>query len=197
MRILYDHQAFVMQRYGGISKYFASLSSGISQTRNITSDVKVLHTENGYLCPESNVLSIALGNQFLKKKSRMERWNRRYSQYLIQRDDFDVFHPTYYDPYFLDYIKKPYVITVHDMIHELFPEYFSSQDPTALNKRRVIGRADHVIAISESTKKDLQNLLGVAESKISVVYHGLFEPAVSSIDHTTKAFKTSGAYILF
>src|SRR5690606_25160353 len=144
MRVLYDHQAFVMQRYGGISKYFASLSSGMSHGGDVIADVKILHTDNGYLSSKNHVLPFAFGRRWLKKKSRMERWNKRYSTYLIQQNDFDLLHPTYYDSYFLEYTRKPYVITVHDMIHELFPEYFHMQDPTALNKRKVIGKAAHV-----------------------------------------------------
>ena len=47
--------------------------------------------------------------------------NRRESIKRLNEQDFDIFHPTYYNPYFLKYIKtKPYVLTVYDMIHELY-----------------------------------------------------------------------------
>ena len=48
---------------------------------------------------------------------------------LILNTNFDVFHPTYYDLYFLNYIKKkPFVVTIHDTIYEVYPEMFSSRD---------------------------------------------------------------------
>ena len=54
------------------------------------------------------------------------------------RDRFDLFHPTYYDPYFLDAIgSRPFVLTIHDMIPELYCEYYPLGDPTAA----ALGRA--------------------------------------------------------
>ena len=41
--------------------------------------------------------------------------NRIYSDRCICfANDFDLFHPTFYDDYFLKRLKKPYIITVHD-----------------------------------------------------------------------------------
>lgn len=197
MHLLLDHQAFVMQRYGGISKYFAALSSGILLDEEIDHKLKLLYTENGYLSKKSNVLSDIPGHWLLKKTSRMERWNRRYFSLLLKQNNYDVFHPTYYHPYFLDHVQKPYVITVHDMIHELFPEFFHPHDPTAQFKRKVIERASHIIAISESTKHDLQRLLNVPDHKVSVVYHGWFSP--KSNEKVREERLTSGdkRYVLY
>ena len=83
-----------------------------------------------------------------------------------------MFHPTYYDPYFLDYVKRPYVITVHDMIHERFPEMYPQQDRTSEFKRMSVMNADRIIAISQWTKKDIMDIYGIQEEKIDVVYHG-------------------------
>ena len=47
-----------------------------------------------------------------------------YSQ--IKNLQYDIFHPTYYDNYFLAHLKKPLVLTVHDMIHEKYAEYFGN-----------------------------------------------------------------------
>jgi glycosyltransferase involved in cell wall biosynthesis len=116
-----------------------------------------------------------LGERLLKKQRKLERWNKKYSKYMIKKNDFDLLHPTYYHPYFLTKLKKPFVLTVHDMIHELFPEYFSPHDHFVPFKRTTITRADHIIAISESTKRDLQHIFNIPEEKISVVYHGYQE----------------------
>ena len=58
------------------------------------------------------------------------------------------------------------------MIHEKFAHYFFNRDTTKKNKPHAVHRADHVICISENTRQDLVNLLGVPKEKTSVVYLG-------------------------
>ncbi|MBD3328963.1 glycosyltransferase [Candidatus Dojkabacteria bacterium] len=85
--------------------------------------------------------------------------------------DYDILHPTYYDPYFLEHIdNKPYVITVFDFIHEIFPEYFPLSDPTSIYKKKILGKASKLIAISEQTKMDLIKFYEIPEDKVDVVY---------------------------
>jgi glycosyltransferase involved in cell wall biosynthesis len=94
---------------------------------------------------------------------------------LLDKQDFDVFHPTYYDPYFLEHLNKPLVITIHDLIYELFPEFFPPSDKTAQQKGILIRKADHIITVSNNTKLDLIKHYGIDESKISVIYHGVMQ----------------------
>lgn len=106
--------------------------------------------------------------------------NRNRSLSAISKGAFDVFHPTYYDTFFLDDLGgKPFVLTIHDMTHERFPQYFSAKDCTIANKKLLATHATRIIAISESTKKDIVELLGIDESKIDVIYHGLDARAVA------------------
>jgi glycosyltransferase involved in cell wall biosynthesis len=82
----------------------------------------------------------------------------------------DVFHPTYYDPYFLDLIGDiPFVLTIYDMSHELYPQLFSRFDFTAENKKKVSAKANRIIAISEHTKNDIISLLNIPASKVDVI----------------------------
>jgi glycosyltransferase involved in cell wall biosynthesis len=99
--------------------------------------------------------------------------NRPQSEKLLSRQDFDIFHPTYYDTYFLKYIDdKPFVLTIHDMIHEIYPWYFPTEDRTSANKKLLAQKAARIIAVSENTKNDIVRFLGVDEEKITVIYHG-------------------------
>jgi glycosyltransferase involved in cell wall biosynthesis len=105
-----------------------------------------------------------------------------------------VFHPTYYDPYFLRYLKgKPFVLTVHDMIYELFPEYFTEDKYTVQNKRILISSASRINVISESTKKDLLRLFPEVENKITVVYHGCSFPVLDGITEKEDYILFTGA----
>ena len=69
----------------------------------------------------------------------------------------DIVHPTYYrvlTPSALARADQPVIITVFDMIHELFPE---RNDPLCIAeaKRACIKRADSILCISEHTRRDL------------------------------------------
>lgn len=172
MKILFDHQAFSNQKYGGISRYFANLHYGLSASTDVESKLGLVFTHNAYINKKS-LPAGGLLEPIIKKQSRRNKYNKWYCRHLLRQGDFDVFHPTYYNPYFLDSVKKPFVITVHDMIHELYPHYFATQDAlTAGYKKQVINKADHIIAISECTKRDLQKFYSIPDDKITVIYHG-------------------------
>lgn len=66
----------------------------------------------------------------------------------------------------------PCIFSIPDMQHEKFPEYF---DPNVLRWRRLqMARSamatDHIITISEFSKKDIVKHLQIDESKVSVTY---------------------------
>ena len=166
-KVLYDAQIFTSQKFGGISRYFVELMKNMPY--DISTDLSASFSHNIYL-PEVKDIRDFPSIPF--KKDLVKMLNHRRSVSQIVKGDFDVFHPTYYNPYFLEKLKRPFVITVHDMIHERFPESFSADDPTRECKRRVVFAADHIIAISQSTKNDLIEMYNLPEDKISVVYHG-------------------------
>lgn len=173
IKVLYDYQAFSMQQHGGISRYFANLHSQLANGLEVKSSLGVRYSRNQYLKNYSQSYTPFFSS--LLSNHKMYKLNRAYSKYLIGKNDFQLFHPTYYEPYFLSLIKKPFILTVHDMIHEIFPEYFSHNDLFAQYKRKLVEKASHIIAISNSTKNDLQNMLGVLDEKVTVVYHGYKE----------------------
>jgi len=84
----------------------------------------------------------------------------------------DIIHPTYYEPYILNRKRGKLVITVHDMIHEIYPDYFHEEDTTREKKKQLIYNADGIIAISNNTKTDILKFYpDVDEEKIKVIYH--------------------------
>jgi glycosyltransferase involved in cell wall biosynthesis len=182
IKVLFDHQKFSEQKYGGISRIFAHLVGGIKKSDEFASKLGVLYADNYYIKDEPQPLNNALGRFLLKKAKRAYKWNKWYSKYLIKKNDFDVFHPTYFHPYFLKHINKPYVLTVHDMIYERLPDYFPLTDPLPGWKKETVQRAAGVIAISESTKRDLVELLKVPEDKVTVIHHGIDPDAALNIE---------------
>jgi glycosyltransferase involved in cell wall biosynthesis len=112
-----------------------------------------------------------------------------YSLKQVENNDFDIFHPTFFDSYFLPYLKKPFVMTIHDMA----PEIFNFSKEQIRGKIKQATRASRIIAVSENTKKDIIRYLNVPEEKIEVIYHG-YVP--SEVDNHTKSI-IEGPYILY
>lgn len=183
VKIFFDHQKFTTQKYGGISRYFANVINKIKTEEDYSYLLGVLYSKNHYIKNEPQILNNSIGNTFLQSTygTKAYKVNQLYCKYLLQKNDFDVFHPTYYDPYFIGKLKKPLVTTIHDMTHERLPEYFWAQDSLTRNKRLNIEYCDQIIAISETTKNDLIKYSDVDPGKIKVIYHGidLDEPFIS------------------
>lgn len=175
IKVQFDHQTFSMHRFGGISRYFASIQESLNKEAEFEFERGILYTTNHYLKDESFPLPKWIGDIFLQKERRRSKWNKRYSKLKIKKNDFDVFHPTYYNPYYLRKLNgPPIVLTVHDMIHELFPEYFPHFDDTIYLKRISIENADHFIAVSQTTADDLKRLFNIPDEKVTVIHHGFY-----------------------
>lgn len=168
--VLYDNQIFDLQRFGGISRYFCEILKRLS----IKKDIAVRYSINYYLTTyRLGKHRIPLPRFIFKHfRSIFHDQNRELSKKLLQQKNKFLFHPTYYDPYFLKYIgDNPYVITVHDMIHEKFPSSFQDVSKIISQKKEVITHASRIIAISQNTKEDIIKLLHISPDKIDVIYH--------------------------
>ncbi len=193
MKILFDHQAYTIQEYGGISRYFHEL---ISKFDNIQEhcELSLKYSKNVYL----NNKSLPLDGINFKGKQRIFFYiNKRNSIQKIKGQRFDLFHPTYYDPYFLEYIgEKPFVVTFLDMIHEKFIHTYPELANDSINlrdKKLLAEKASRLIAISQSTKNDMVEILGVNADKIDVVYLGSSFDASSASNEPFYDFK----YLLY
>ena len=99
-------------------------------------------------------------------------WRSVGVRHAVKRDGVEIFHGLSHElPYGLPKgVKK--VVTMHDLIVMRFPEFFKPSDRVIhrVKMRHACRVADVVVAISEQTKRDLVELLGVPEEKIKVVY---------------------------
>jgi glycosyltransferase involved in cell wall biosynthesis len=71
-------------------------------------------------------------------------------------------------------MPRPYVVTIHDMVNLFYNEEKISALHMNLRRyrfRRGLTRASRVIAVSEATKRDVENLLGVPSGRITRVYN--------------------------
>ena len=119
MRILYDGQIYKYQAAGGISRYFANLISKLPQS--FTPHLTVTYRDK-VLYPTHPNLKALTYKQFrpLRLSNQLEKY------YFRSVNDFnviDIAHPTYYSlltKQKLSQYQFPVVITVYDLIHEIF-----------------------------------------------------------------------------
>ncbi|MFD1144047.1 glycosyltransferase family 4 protein [Larkinella insperata] len=173
MKILFDHQAFTGVRYGGVSRYFYDLMITLRQ-KDIQTQLSILFSNNAYLLESGafRVQSFSYFLGFMPTNMLFSQVNRLWSIAKLKQDDYDVFHPTFFHPYFLNHAKKPYVLTYHDAIKDKFGARFGHIDNASKElKQQLLDRAARVIAVSENTKKDLVELFRIKPEKITVVHH--------------------------
>jgi glycosyltransferase involved in cell wall biosynthesis len=170
--VIYDHQMFSLQEYGGISRYFCELASRIHRIPGFQARVVAPVHFNSYLsaCPVPQTAAY-LPKRVPRSGFLYRATNALLSPLLTRASSPALIHRTYYAPH-AKRVDIPTVVTVFDMIHELFPDSFSANDPVIRNKRPCLERADHIVCISECTANDLVRLFGVARKKISVTYLG-------------------------
>ena len=175
-KILYDNQMFTFQRFGGVTRYFADLMYNLPADEFV-SEVHMRYCENHYVTETygHEYETISFPRNYRLRRLIYTLANRYIATNAVKHGDYDIFHPTYFNPYFLKHIKKrqkPFVLTIHDMTFERYPQDVLIYDRTIPHKKLLISEADHIIAVSENTKRDIVEILGIDPAKISVVHHG-------------------------
>jgi len=199
MRILFDFQIFNYQRFGGVSRYFFEIIRRLQESSQHQVALALAYSDNEYVMGDPVFSAVSRVPRSLYRTSirpklsifkplkipaladRMynflnppvEAVNEKRSCEMLRRGGVDVFHPTYYNGYYLNKLNGiPYVLTVYDMIHEQYPEFFPLSDETVYNKKIAMDGAARIIAISNNTKRDLLKYYDIDSSKIDVIYLG-------------------------
>lgn len=181
MKILLDPQTFNEQKFGGISRYHTAVFQELKNTADVAILCPIVYSDNLHLKEaglfqnfRNTIFNLPVWPKFLSKKISKIFKKKNISQTikLLKQQDFDLFIPTYYSPYFLEHLKeKPFVLTVYDMIHEVLPQYFTRDKHTVPNKKMLMEKATKIIAISQSTKNDIVRIYPhIDANKIEVVY---------------------------
>lgn len=197
MRVLYDHQIFTLQDYGGISRIYTELLKPDIAINKYIPRLLLKLSNNHYLTELNNVKYHSFfPDKYIPRKVQLMNFiNKQNSIHEIKKQAYDIFHPTYYNPYFIKHLNdKPFVVTFLDMIHERFSSQYPelAQDKKIYaDKKTVLERASSIIAISDSTKKDIITYFNVDEAKISVIH------LATSLQHTPAPSIVEGSYLLF
>ena len=168
--VVYDHQTFCMQRFGGISRYYCELADRIRRRLRVRV-VAPMHFNDYLAASPVPTLGVYVPLSVTGAGRPRSAINRLLATPLQRASRPDIVHRTYYIPYRAPR-RARIVVTVFDMIHELFPENFAPDDATSAFKRASVAAADHVMCISHSTASDLVRLFGTDSAKVSVAHLG-------------------------
>jgi len=177
------------QRYGGISRYVIELHRRLPDL-GVSSTVFAGVHRNGYLRGVDRVRGVHVPARF--QKARTRPFEERANEVLVRAwagsgGPSSVYHQTYYHGDAGKHRRGPVVVTAYDLIHAKLSQYFPPDDPTVADQRAAFARADLVLAISHSTAKDLQEVLGVPAAKISVTHLGVSAPTAGPRAATGRA----------
>jgi glycosyltransferase involved in cell wall biosynthesis len=108
----------------------------------------------------------------------------------LKKDQVDLFHGLSGEiPVGLKENGIPSIVTIHDLIFLRYPEYYSLIDRTIYTRKfkHAANAADLVVAISEQTKQDIIDFLGIDSKKIKVIYQGCHAAYKQEFSESEKA----------
>jgi glycosyltransferase involved in cell wall biosynthesis len=189
MKIAYTHPG-INQKVGGVSRYFFEIC--IRLQRRYDLNYVTRFSGNLYFKHILNNKKPFLENINFKGKSLLEFFlQKQYAKRLFKRETFDLIHHTGEYPQLFCFVKKtPVVITIHDLIPEI---YYPNETVRINNRKQCIHRASAVICVSNNTRNDLLRFFPeIPPEKVFVVYHGTEEKAPAAYRKNDK-----GNYILY
>jgi len=181
MKIGVDSRVLMDEHYSGVSEYAANLLRALSRPDQ-TNDYRLFY--NSFHNLDSRF-------RFLESERwsiNGTHWPNKIFNYVLQKflawpkidrilGGVDIFWSPHFNFTSLsDGSDKPRrIITVHDLSFLRYPEFFSARKNFwhfALNVKKILRTADKIIAVSENTKNDIIELIGVPTAKVQVIYSG-------------------------
>jgi glycosyltransferase involved in cell wall biosynthesis len=172
-RIAFDAR-YINDRYHGIGRYaFRLLENMIAQAPDY--DFVVYRGQDrdtrfywGDILNEPNV--------FLVEGPKPVYWPHEQLlwSYYIRRDDIDLFHTPYFAVPLLTHV--PVIMTVHDMIFEIYPEYMplAWMRPYYMYMMKFgLRKARKIITVSKNTAKEMEYFYKFSRGKLVVVQEGV------------------------
>ncbi len=182
--------------------------------RNLVKELQVLDKKNEYVLfvrkADYDKVKFQISNDKFHIRIADIRWHTIDEQlklpHILDKENVDLVH----FPYFSVPVgyKKPFVMTIHDLILNHFPTGKASKLPLYLYQLKRLGydyvvkkavkRAQKIIVPLNAVRDDLVATLGVKEEKVAVTYEGFDEKIISkdksSIDDTKYFLYVGNAY---
>jgi glycosyltransferase involved in cell wall biosynthesis len=189
-----DHR-LTYYRKGGISTYMTRLTQSLAELDRHNRYTVFHSRKDKNFSPPNGFRAAALWTPC------HHRYERTALSVELARFRLDVLHsPDFIPPY---RGAKRHVITVHDLTFMHYPQHITSESRRYYNVQidYAVRHADHILTDSESSKRDMVNMLGVAEEKITVHILGVEEhftpPTDEAIAHWREKLHLPEIYWLF
>src|SRR5882672_10236637 len=177
--------------------------------RNLLRHLARIDRENEYvlLCHEPDMgVAAQLGSNFravLEPSANYSIREQFHVPWVLLREKPDVFHaPHYVLP---TTIRCRSVVTIHDCIHLMFPQYLPNRAAYAYARAAMWSAAkqsDRILTVSEASKRDILHFFNVPPDKISVVYNAIderfwIEPTAEEIERVRERFQLDQRFVLY
>lgn len=185
MTIGIDIRVLMDAQYSGVAEYTYNLVQALLTEDKVNDYVLFYNSAKDvsarlpkFEAPNVRVISKTIPNKLLNYglfkiagRPKLDRW---------LGIKLDVFLMPHFN--FIAWPEAKNILTVHDLSFLHYPEFFSARKNfwhQAINPKKLIKEATQIVAISQSTKRDIIDLTGVSEDKIKVIYSGVspvFQP---------------------
>jgi glycosyltransferase involved in cell wall biosynthesis len=121
----------------------------------------------------------------------------------LGRESVTLFHaPHYVLP---PLVRCPSVVTIHDCIHLMFPQYLPNRLALAYARtsiRLAARRATRVMTVSESSKRDILRYVDIEPEKIAVIYNAYnerfgVEPREEDVVRVRERYQLHDEFVLY
>lgn len=143
------------------NKYLLFTDRDPQKDDDLKKEIEKLELENNF-----TIKFVSTENRFL--------WNLWLLPARLRKDKIDIFHTQYIAPFWLPQ-KIKLVLTIHDISFNFFPQYIKKSDLFFLKTLipRSIRRADKIITVSESEKKNIIDFYKIPQEKVDFTYNGV------------------------
>jgi len=160
---------------GGIGVYIRECISQLADIDKKNQYFVIVNKHgDGSFIPSADNFTILLSSITRKHYFIKDLWNLFFLPFLLKANNIDIyFNPRYILPFFKRNTKM--VVTLHDMIAFLYPEIWSGLSGFRIRNYIKLSsqRADVILTVSNSAKKDIVRILKIPEDKIKVIYCGV------------------------
>ena len=183
----------------GIGTYIRNLLRHLARTDH--------STEYVLLCGEADLgVAAQLGPNFRSVLEPSPNYSLReqvHVPWVLRRERPDLYHaPHYVLP---AGVRCPSVVTIHDCIHLMFPQYLPNRLAYAYARAQMWSaarRSDCILTVSEASKRDILHLFNVPPEKIVVVYNAIdshfsVTPSEDAVARVRERYQLDHKFVLY
>jgi len=179
---IYINARFLTQKTTGVQRFAIEIAKNLHQLNPAIKFIAPKNIIHHDLAEELGVISFG----FLKG-------------HLWEQIELPIYLSTKGNPLLINFcntaplLYQNKIVSIHDLAFMVNPKWFSKKFATFYNYLipQIAKSAKHIITVSNSSKKEIENLIGINPTKISVVYNGITFKSSTGINQPEAINKTN------